>query len=192
MGRLPAPVAESPAAAHGKGAPTKGSGPERVKMRTSVDPSSSPPLSTVPPATAASSPATRPCPPTLPASHHRSSSRLSFCRLPDCTPWAPRPPPPPGSSSCCCRRRPGSAGREKGCGLSGGGRLAGLDGPEGGEERAPEGLGTAGRRGRERGAGEVAAPTRDTGEGKGANHLRRRRGDGNSPLWLPRGREGHD
>lgn len=97
-----------------KGLPRTGSGPERVKKRTRVDPSSSPPLRTVPTRHGGLQPAPRPCPPALPASHHRSSSRLSFCRLPDCTPWAPRPPPPP-------RLR----GREKGCGLSGGGRLAG-------------------------------------------------------------------
>lgn len=88
-------------------------GREWVKMRPNIGPSSFPPLDT----SAHSqrrlqSPARlwawhpSPARPLSLAPHHRSSSRLSSCRLPDCTPWAPRPPPPPdsgsSSSSCCC------------------------------------------------------------------------------------------
>lgn len=111
-------------------------------------------------------------PPAGRASHHRSSSRLSSCRLPDCTPWAPRPPPPPGSGSsscCCCCCRRGSAGREKGWGEGGGGSSAGNGWPEGGEEGTPGGLGTARPRRRERGAGGGSgANSRHWGGGGGS------------------------
>lgn len=144
------------------GSPRRGSHSRRwvrngLRFGQASIPPSSHPSAPAPPHPAASEPraaagpAPQPCPPADSASHHRSSSRLSFCRLPDCTPWAPRPPPPLGSCCCCCRR--GSAGREKGWGSGGGGRLAGKSRPKAGEEGAPEGLGTAGRRGRERGAG---------------------------------------
>lgn len=136
-----------------------------------------------------------PAPSRRPAAHHRSSSRLSFCRLPDCTPWAPRPPPPPGSSRCCCcrRRRPGSAGTEKGWGVGGGGRPAGKGRRRAARRGRGQGSERRGGGAESTGRGEAAAPTRSAGEGEGRpNHLRRPRGAGARPLPPPPGvRRGH-
>lgn len=105
-------------------------------------------------------------PPPLPApraaSHRRSSSTLSSCRFPDCTPWVPGR----GLRLVLRLRPPRSTEGEEGWGADDGGGPAGKGGLQGGGwGGAPAALGAAGPRARR---GEVAAPTRGTAEGEGS------------------------
>lgn len=182
-GRPPAPPQPLRAV---DGLPRPAPGRERVKMRPSGGPSSSPPLTPAPtrdggrgagrPRPGAPAP---PAPAGRPASHHRSSSRLSSCHLPDCTPWAPRPPPPPAPApppaAAAAAAGAGLAGREGGWGEAGvavlrEGRTGGRRGGGAGSARNRP---AEGPRARSRGWRQRQLATLGRGRGQ-PNHLRGR------------------
>ena len=121
--------------------------------------------------------------------HHRSSSRLSSCRLLDCTTWAPRPPLPPAPPLAAAATAASAA--PAGVKVDGG-SPAGMGRPEGGEEG---GAGRAGYRPAEgpraRTRGWQRRQLATLGRGRGPpNHLRRPRGGGARPLRLYGGEGG--